>query len=402
MTPALKPIGVFGLTFLACLGVAASGASARQGEPEAHTPAGQAQTGQDGAGTQPFFVEPTTDVARGVRESFIFRFGPKVETGKEALRANEVLARHGGTLGFVYKTAFRGFSARMTEAQARDLINANPDIEGYERDGVVTILSHRTQAQRVPWGITRIGGYGDCGAISRAAWVIDTGIQLNHPDLKVDTARSKTFVPNTSSADDGHGHGTHVAGTIGAKNNTRDVVGVCAGATQVAVRVLNSSGSGQVSWVIAGVDYVAANFQLGDVANMSLGGSVSASLDQAVVNAASKGIKFALAAGNSSTDANNTSPARANHANIFTVSAIDSADKFASFSNYGNPPIDYAAPGVGILSLWKGSTTKTASGTSMAAPHVAGILLLQNGAICSDGAAIGDPDGTPDPIAHRC
>ncbi len=190
-----------------------------------------------------------------------------------------------------------------------------------------------------------------------------------------------------------------MAGTIAAKDGDGSVVGVAAGATVVAVRVLDKRGSGWWSWVIAGVDYVAANASAGDVANMSLGGGGYTLLDDAVKTAAGKGIKFALAAGNSATNAGTRSPARVEHDNVYTVSAIDSVDKFAYFSNYGNPPVDFAAPGVSVLSLWKDSGTRTISGTSMAAPHVAGILLL--GDVKSSGTAIGDPDGNPDPIAHR-
>jgi subtilisin family serine protease len=132
---------------------------------------------------------------------------------------------------------------------------------------------------------------------------------------------------------------------------------------------------------------------------MSLGGPISTALDDAILAAANKGVKFALAAGNESEDANNSSPAHINHANVYTVSAIDAADKFAYFSNFGNPPVDFAAPGVNIQSTWKGGGYNTISGTSMASPHVAGLLLL--GAVRADGFAIGDPDNDPDPIAHH-
>ena len=167
----------------------------------------------------------------------------------------------------------------------------------------------------------------------------------------------------------------------------------------VAVKVLDARGSGAYSGVIAGVDYVAANGKSGDVANMSLGGPVSKALDDAVLAAAAKGIKFALAAGNESTDANNSSPAHVNHSNVYTVSAMNNTDTFASFSNYGNPPVDYCAPGVGIKSTWKDGAYNTISGTSMASPHVAGLLLLGN--IATDGYVKGDPDNNADPIAHR-
>ena len=129
---------------------------------------------------------------------------------------------------------------------------------------------------------------------------------------------------------------------------------------------------------------------------MSLGGPVSQALDDAVSAAASKGVKFVLAAGNESTNANNSSPARVNGANIYTISAMNSSDSWASFSNYGNPPVDYAAPGVSIKSTWKGGGYNTISGTSMASPHAAGVLLL--GAARTDGTVKNDPDGNPDQI----
>lgn len=173
---------------------------------------------------------------------------------------------------------------------------------------------------------------------------------------------------------------------------------MAAGATIVAVKVLSNSGSGSTSGVIEGVDYVAQNPGLCDVANMSLGGGISTALDQAVVSA-SQGTPFSLAAGNESDDADNHSPARANGPNVYTISAIDANDDFASFSNYGNPPVDYAAPGVAVKSTFKNGGYTTYNGTSMAAPHVAGILLLGN--VGTDGTANGDPDGNPDPIAHR-
>jgi subtilisin family serine protease len=151
--------------------------------------------------------------------------------------------------------------------------------------------------------------------------------------------------------------------------------------------------------VIAGVDYVAQNGRPGDVANMSLGGGVSTALDTAVVNAAAGGVRFALAAGNETDNANNHSPARANGPNVFTISAFQNGDRWASFSNYGNPPVDFAEPGVAIKSTWLSGGYNTISGTSMATPHFAGLLLL--GGIRSGGTVTGDPDGQPDTIAIK-
>ena len=267
----------------------------------------------------------------------------------------------------------------------------NPNKPGCGGDG--------NDPQETPWGITRVGGAGS-GA-GKTACVLDTGVDLDHPDLNVDVANSITVFTrgkDSKSADDGHGHGSHVSGTIAAIDNSIGVVGVAEGATIVAIKVLSSSGSGSTSGVIEGVDYVANNPGLCDVANMSLGGGVSTALDQAVVNA-SQVAPFSLAAGNESDHADNHSPARANGPNIYTISAIDSNDQFASFSNYGNPPVDYAAPGVGVKSTHKNGGYATFNGTSMAAPHVAGLILL--GPVNSDGTAQGDPDGNPDPIAHR-
>ena len=155
------------------------------------------------------------------------------------------------------------------------------------------------------------------------------------------------------------------------------------------------------SGVIAGVDFVGASASPGDCANMSLGGGISSSLDAAVINAAANsGAFFTLAAGNEGQEANNSSPARANGANVFTISAHDSSDRLASFSNYGNPPVDYAAPGVGVLSTKKGGGTVTYSGTSMAAPHACAVLMLNAGNPSTDGSISNDRDSTPDPIIH--
>jgi subtilisin family serine protease len=322
--------------------------------------------------------------------------------------SSRILKRAGiseGIVEHVYGTAIKGFSVKLPPGQLKKLQD-DPSVVLVEKDQFVQLIEPTKvtvkarpkptpPAQTVPWGIGRVNG-GVSGATG-TAWVIDTGIDLDHPELNVDTSRSKTFV-SSKSADDDNGHGSHVAGIIAARDNSIGVIGVAAGAKLVAVKVLTRSGSGTTSGVIAGVDYVAANAKSGDVANMSLGGVVSVLLDQAVLNASSNCV-FALAAGNEGDDANNHSPARVDGDNIYTISAMDSADKFASWSNWGNPPVDYCEPGVSIYSCYKGGGYATMSGTSMAAPHAAGLLLL--GSIKSDSKVTGDPDGNADPIGEH-
>lgn len=346
----------------------------------------------------------TPDELSMVQDSWIFVFKDHVAKGQVESMADQAVRGVGGSRGFVYATAVKGFSAKMSATAAANLAARNPNIASYEADKIVRIVAPvkvmmgkpggGSPSQTTPWGIARVNGVANYSGTGRA-WVIDTGIDLSHPDLNVDTARSRNFSTG-SSANDGNGHGSHVSGTIAACNNSIGVIGVAPCAPVIAVRVLNNAGSGTTSGVIAGVDYVAANGSPGDVANMSLGGGVSATLDQAVINAAAGGVKFALAAGNESDNANNHSPARANGANISTISAFAQGDSFASFSNFGNPPVDYADPGVSVFSTYKDGGYATLSGTSMATPHAAGVLLL--GACRSGGTVSGDPDGNADTI----
>ena len=308
-------------------------------------------------------------------------------------------------MGYAYGHALKGFSATLTAQEAKQL-RADARVAYVEQDQIITLGKPANNgggssapAQTTPYGITRVGTADGTG---RTAWIIDTGIDLTHPDLNVDVARSASFLGgrDAKTANDGNGHGTHVAGTIAAINNSIGVVGVAANATVVAVRVLDSRGSGSNSGVIAGVDYVGANGKAGDVANMSLGGGASQALDDAVLRASAGGVLFALAAGNETDDANNHSPARVNGPNIFTISAMNSSDNWASFSNFGNPPIDYCMPGVAINSTWLNGGYNTISGTSMAAPHMAGVLLMRGKNFTTSGTVKNDPDGNADPIAH--
>ncbi len=310
-----------------------------------------------------------------------------------------------GEIEEIYETALQGFTIRLAPGQVKKL-QADPGIKRVDADQIVSLSPidmsgkpvPQTPVQQIPWGITRVGGGLAVDLSSQTAWIIDTGIDLYHPDLNADLIRSVSFLGLNTTPGDQNGHGTHVAGIIGGRNNNIGVVGVAPDVKLVSVRVLNRKGNGSLSGVLAGINYVAANGVSGDVANLSLGGAVSQTLDDAVFEA-SKNVKFVLAAGNESDNADNHSPARVNGPNIYTVSAMDNGDNWASFSNFGNPPIDFCAPGVSIYSTYKDGGYATMSGTSMAAPHVAGLLLI--GSIKPDGKVIGDPDGKPDPIAHR-
>jgi subtilisin family serine protease len=331
----------------------------------------------------------------------VFKKGA-VSRGNVQAEANRAAQAGGGQLTQVYRFALQGFAVNAAAPAIARMQAANPNIAYCEQDQVFTIPPIRIAAkptppqppQETPWGIARVNG-GGAGSFA-TAWVIDTGIDFTHPDLNVDTARSRSFLGGNTTPADQNGHGTHVSGTIAARNNTIGVIGVAPGAPVVAVRVLDRRGSGTTSGVIAGVDYVGQNGHPGDVANMSLGGGPSLALDTAVVTAALGGVRFCLAAGNESENANNHSPGRANGLNVYTVSAFAIGDVWASFSNFGNPPIDYAEPGVAVKSTWLNGGYNTISGTSMATPHLSGILLA--GAVQNGGTVSGDPAPPADTI----
>ena len=345
-----------------------------------------------------------------IPNSYICVFNKAVNRGGVESEARRMAGANGGQVSHVYRYSIRGFAAQMSAQAAAQMQARNPAIKSCEPNRVIELGPIREEkgkpgsgggsgggstAQQTPWGVKRVKG-GIAGTFQRA-WIIDTGIDTDHPDLNVDLAYVNGFVAREEGLyEDQNGHGTHVSGTIAALNNTIGVIGVAPGAKVVPVRVLNRRGSGDYAGVIAGVDWVAQNGTTGDVANMSLGGPPDDMLDAAVVAAAATGVRFTIAAGNSAADANNYSPARVNAQNVYTVSAFDSSDAFAYFSNYGNPPIDYSEPGVSILSTWKDGGYNTISGTSMAAPHLAGLLLL--GGITSGGTVNGDKDTKPDTI----
>ncbi|MBE2234023.1 MAG: S8 family peptidase [Anaerolinea sp.] len=279
------------------------------------------------------------------------------------------------SLHYRYDAALVGFAASMP-ASSLDALKKNPNVVNIEADQVITLSA--TQSP-VTWGLDRIDQrnlplsnsytYNNTGA-GVTAYIVDTGILFGHTEFGA--RASFGYDAFGGNGADCNGHGTHVAGTVGGST-----YGVAKGVTLKAVRVLNCSGSGTNSGVIAGVNWVASHHAAGApaVANMSLGGSVSSALDTAVKNAINDGVTFAVAAGNSNRNACNYSPARV--AAAITVGATTSSDARASYSNYGSC-LDLFAPGSSITSAWYTSTsaTNTISGTSMATPHVAGVAAL--------------------------
>ena len=280
--------------------------------------------------------------------------------------------RHGVTATHTYSHVLHGFAARLTGRQLAAL-RADPSVSRIEADGVVTIQT--TQPNPPAWGIDRIDQTNlplsnsytfNTTAANVHAYVIDTGIDVRVSEL----GGRATFEFNSAGgpSKDCNGHGTHVAGTIGSAS-----YGVAKQVRLHAVKVLNCAGSGSFAGVIAGMDWVAANHISPAVANMSLGGGFNASVNDSLNNLASSGVFVAVSAGNSSADACTFSPASA--ANATTVMASDINDARASFSNFGSCAHLYG-PGVGILSTQPRNGTAVFSGTSMAAPHVAGVAAL--------------------------
>ena len=306
----------------------------------------------------------------------------KSSVASPAAVAQEHAARFGGSVSHVYTHALKGYSLTLPQA-AVSALAADPRVDYVEADGVMTADTTQTGAT---WGIDRIdqrslplsGTYTYFATGSGVkAYIIDTGIRFTHTQFGGRAIKGVDEVTPGGSASDCNGHGTHVSGTVGGST-----YGVAKAVTLVAVRVLGCNGSGSTSGVIAGVDWVTGNHAAGApaVANMSLGGSASSSLDTAVNNSINDGVSYAIAAGNGDIFGNpqnacNFSPARV--AAAMTISATDRTDTKASWANYGSC-VDWFAPGVSITSAWYSSdtATNTISGTSMATPHTTGVAAL--------------------------
>ncbi|MEZ4885988.1 MAG: S8 family serine peptidase [Chitinophagales bacterium] len=300
---------------------------------------------------------------------------------------------------------FVGFTAKLNAGQLKAL-QANPIVKYIEWDRRVLIFKDfkplKFNTQTTDWGVEYVGG-GSSSGEGRYAFVLDTGIYGNHPDLNVDKSLSASFIASEPSFKDNHGHGTHCAGIIGAKDNNFGTKGVAAGATIIGVKVLDGSGSGTASTLLAGLAYTACIAFPGDVVNMSLSGAGFEWLVDFYIKTllGSRGIYVTIAAGNNNANASGFWPASTNGTNIFTISNMTQAEEIAGSSNFGNGPVDYAAPGTSIYStdIVANGSYSTRSGTSMAAPHVAGILLVNSGRIKSNGVLKVDKDATPDKIA---
>src|SRR5215210_1915940 len=352
---------------------------------------------------------PTTPVSQGGGRSFIVVL--KDSTSDPETVAKEHGRRFGVVTNFVYTRAIKGYAARLS-AQQLDQIRQDPAVQFVSEDRPVKATEALASGDSAPTGVRRIEAATTTTvhqASNAAVAVIDTGINLTHPDLNA--AAGKNCVRSNKSPNDDNGHGSHVAGTIAAKNNGSGVVGVAPNTKLYAVKVLNQSGSGTWSQVICGIDWVTTHAKDADknikVANMSLGGggsddqncgnTNSDALHKAICRSTTAGVIYAVAAGNSAANEANSVPAAYNEA--LTVTAMSDSDgqpghngsapscrtgeaddKYASFSNFASTSSDeghtIAAPGVCIRSTWKSGGYNTISGTSMATPHVTGSVAL--------------------------
>ena len=319
-------------------------------------------------------AEPSRSAqAELIPNSYIVRF--RDDDPSPLLHAQEIERTHGAVIKHVYTAAIQGAAFTMSDAAAQSL-TSDPSVMSVEQDQTMRLVT--TQANPT-WGIDRIDQknlplsnsytYGPTGS-GVTVYIIDTGILFTHTEYAGRAFLGIDEVTPGGSGVDCNGHGSHVSGTAGGTT-----YGVAKSVRLVAVRVLDCSGSGFTSGVIAGVDWVTANATRPAAANMSLGGSFSPTLNQAVENSIAAGIVYAIAAGNSTANACLESPSSAPSAIV--VAATDITDGFAFFSNFGTC-VRIAAPGVNIKSAWIGSNTatNTISGTSMASPHVAGAAAL--------------------------
>lgn len=314
--------------------------------------------------------------------------GDEVDVDDEA---GKVVRKYKARVNETWRHAVKGLVVEMS-AEDAEALSADPGVALVEEDAIMSVNATQTGAT---WGLDRIdqaslplnGSYGyNAEGAGVTAYIIDTGIRASHVEFEGRASVGADFTAGTQNGADCHGHGTHVAGTLGGKT-----YGVAKRASLVAVRVFGCDGTGPVSGIIAGVDWVTANRKLPAVANMSLGGSTSTALDSAVANSIAAGVTYVVSAGNANANACNYSPSRVTGA--VTVGATTSSDVRANYSNWGSC-LDLFAPGSSVVSAWASSdgATTTLSGTSMAAPHAAGVAALYLSA---------EPGLTPQQVASR-
>ncbi|TCR18247.1 S8 family peptidase [Streptomyces sp. BK205] len=312
-----------------------------------------------------------------VKDSYIVTLKKNAGFKAASSKGKGLIKEYGGTVGKTFGSALNGYTATLSATEAKRLA-ADPSVAAVEQNQTVH-LADTTQSS-APWGLDRIDQaalplsgtytYPDSAGSGVTAYVIDTGVRITHSQISGRATYGYDAVDGDTTAADGNGHGTHVATTIAGST-----YGVAKKAKIVAVRVLDNAGSGTTAGVIAGIDWVTSNHSGPSVANLSLGGGASSTLDTAVRNSIASGVTYAVAAGNSSANASSYSPARVTEA--ITVGATTSTDARASYSNYGSV-LDIFAPGSSITAGWYTSdtATNTISGTSMATPHVAGAAAV--------------------------
>jgi subtilisin len=306
---------------------------------------------------------------------------------------NSELKNTGTELLYVYDYVAKGFAIKISNNKILEQLKKNPLVEYIGHDREISALSSQMENQIIPQSVDRIDGdenleNSNSNVVDADIAILDTGIDLDHSDLNV--FHEKTFIPGTTNADDDHGHGTHLAGIAAAKDNSFGIVGIAPGARLWALKILESSGMGEISTLIKGLDYINEKSNQVDVAVLSLGCECeSGALDIAISHSIKAGITIVVAAGNEGKNAGTFTPA--NNPDVITVSAIADTDgkcggngpsspygrddMLASFSNFGDV-VDISAPGVDIYSTFKSNSYTKLTGTSMAAPHVAGAAAL--------------------------
>ncbi|UNI22218.1 hypothetical protein JDV02_008127 [Purpureocillium takamizusanense] len=354
-----------------------------------------------GASGQEGRSEPAPLIVHGnnlVAGKFIVKFkeGGSLSASDDSLNLLSAGADH------VFHTVFRGFAGKIDEATIENL-RGHPDIEYIEQDSIVSVTGFVDQANAT-WGLGRVSHrklgnstytYDDSAGEGTCSYVVDTGIDASHKDFGGRATQRKSFVDG--QATDGNGHGTHCSGTIGS-----NTYGIAKKTNLYGVKVLDDSGSGSWSAVIAGMDYVATDYKThscpkGVFVNLSLEGGYSKSMNDAAAGLVKRGFFIGAAAGNSNTDVGTDSPG--SEPTVCTVGATDERDSRSTFSNYGQA-VDIFAPGSNIQSTYPGGGNKVLSGTSMATPHIVGLAAylaalegkLGGDALCSRIKELGTKD----------